>query len=75
MAAMLSPDRQRGTLHGLAIGDALGAAAAFKSPGIRAGLSKADGLEEPARSMNPADWVSEPRPDRKTGYPPSLSLG
>ena len=30
---MLSPDRQRGTLLGLAVGDALGAAVEFKSPG------------------------------------------
>ena len=33
MAVMLSVDRQRGTLLGLAIGDALGAAVEFKMPG------------------------------------------
>ena len=33
MAVMLSVDRQRGTLIGLAIGDALGAAVEFRSPG------------------------------------------
>ncbi len=30
---MLSADRQRGTLLGLAVGDALGAAIEFKRPG------------------------------------------
>ena len=33
MAAMLSTDRQRGTLFGLAVGDALGAAVEFETPG------------------------------------------
>ena len=33
MAVMLSVDRQRGTLLGLAVGDALGAAVEFKRPG------------------------------------------
>jgi ADP-ribosyl-[dinitrogen reductase] hydrolase len=33
MAVMLSADRQRGTLFGLAVGDALGAAVEFQAPG------------------------------------------
>jgi hypothetical protein len=40
MTVMLCPDRQRGTIFGLAVGDAFGAAVEFQMPGSDARITE-----------------------------------
>ena len=54
---MISTDRQRGTLLGLAIGDALGAAVEFQMPGTFAPVTGYRGGGP--HGLNPGEWTDD----------------
>ena len=57
MAGMLSIGRQRGTLLGLAVGDALGAAIEFKRPGTFAEVTGYRGGGP--HGLAPGEWTDD----------------